>query len=348
MRRRDFLKSVLAAPLAVSGRAVSQEPTYLGDMHFHSFFGQSIYHSRPLAATMAAGRATLISWAISGDALWIEPGPRGIRQKGIAKPGETLGWFEREVARIKAHVAEQGLSIVRGPGDVDRALQGTPHVVLAVEGASFVEDDLSRVEAAHRLGIRHLQLVHFTRNSLGDFQTERPEHNGLTQLGRKVVQECNRLGILVDLAHASAQTVADTLAVTTAPVVWSHSSVIRAGSPRWDAIAWKARQLRIDQARDIARKGGAIGLWALKQDVHSIEGYAARMLELADWIGEDHVAFGTDINGLLKNAVVNNYADVRRVVDIWQQQGVAPARVRKLAIGNFGRVLKRTLKPTSS
>ena len=53
--------------------------------------------------------------------------------------------------------------------------------------------------------------MHYIRNALGDFQTERPQHGGLTELGKKVVQECNRLGILVDLAHATADAVTQAL-----------------------------------------------------------------------------------------------------------------------------------------
>ena len=152
---------------------------------------------------MADGKATLVAWSLVGDLLWMRPTPRGFKQKGVPKAGETVAWFQRELARIKAYIAEQNLKIVRTPADVDLALKGDPHVVLSVEGASFVDDDLAQVQAAYDLGIRHIQLVHYISNAIGDFQTERPEHNGLSDFGKKVVQECNRLGILVDLAHCT-------------------------------------------------------------------------------------------------------------------------------------------------
>ena len=167
MNRRQLLQAGLAAPLLLSGTARAQAPVFIGDMHFHSFFADSKYHSRPVAATFAAGAATLVAWSIVADLLWIKPSPRGIDQTSVPKVGEPLGWFEREIARVKAHIAEQGLKIVREPGDVDQALKGVPHVVLAVEGSNFIEDDPGRVKLAYDLGVRHLQLVHYTRNTIG-------------------------------------------------------------------------------------------------------------------------------------------------------------------------------------
>lgn len=351
MNRRQAIAAGLALPVAwpvaLATPANAQTPVYIGDMHFHSFFGaQTIYHSRPLAKTLADGKATLIAWSLGGDLLWIGPTPRGYSQKAVPKPGESLGWFQRELARIKAHVAEQGLKLVKNAADVELALKGEPHVVLAVEGANFIEDDPGRVQLAYDLGLRHLQLVHYSQNTIGDFQTERPQHNGLTEIGRKVLLECNRLGILVDLAHCSSAAVSQALAISKAPMVWSHGSVTRTGTPHWSMVAWKARQLTVAEAKAIAAKGGVVGLWAFTPDVGpSPEAYADRLSQLADWIGEDHVGFGTDINGLGTKAAVSNFVDVQRVVEHWERSGVPQRRIRKLAIENYARVLRLALQP---
>src|SRR5262249_27872317 len=159
-------------------------------------------------------------------------------------PGDALAFFDKEIERVKAHLADQNLKIVLTSDDVDRALGGEPHVVLAVEGATFVEEP-SALKAAYDLGIRHVQLVHYIRNPLADFQTEKPELNGLTELGQLVVKECNRLGMLVDLAHATSEAVHQALAVANAPLVWSHSSVTRTRTPAWTMPAWQARQLSL-------------------------------------------------------------------------------------------------------
>ena len=345
MDRRRLLKAGLAWPLAFASGAQAKDPIYIADMHFHIFFppGPNSDSLKPLARRMADGKATLIAWSLVGDLLWMQPTPRGLKQKSVPKAGETLAWFQRELARIKAYLAEQNLKIVRTPADVELALKGEPHVVLSVEGASFLDDDLSQVQAAYELGVRHIQLVHYINNAIGDFQTEAPRHNGLSDFGKKVVGECNRLGILIDLAHCSDAAVAQALAISKAPVVWSHSSVTRDAKPHWSMPAWRARQLSLDGAKAIAAKGGVVGLWALRTDVGStLEGYANRLAEMADWLGEDHVAFGTDMNGLVGPAI-GNYTDLRRVVEHWERRGMSESRIRKLAMENYARVLRQAL-----
>jgi membrane dipeptidase len=344
MDRREFLACALASPFMLGGRAVAQAPIFIGDMHFHSFFAESKYHSRPLAPTLAAGNTTLVAWSLVGDLLWFDV--KTYKQKSVPKPGEALGWFQRELGRIKEHVAQQKLKILRGAADVDLALRGQPHIVLAVEGASFIEADARHVKTAYDLGVRHLQLVHYTRNAIGDIQTEPADHQGLTKLGKQVVGECNRLGILMDLAHSTEAAVVDALSISRAPMVWSHGSVTRAAPASASAQVWRRRQLSLDTAKEIARKGGVVGLWGLTVDVgKTVEAYADRMIELADWLGDDHVGFGSDINGLGPFSVLSGYGDIRRVIDHWQRQGVDEARIRKLAIGNYARVLKAALEP---
>jgi membrane dipeptidase len=345
MDRRQLLKAGLAWPLAFASGAQAKDPIYIADMHFHIFFppGPNSDSLKPLARRMADGKATLVAWSLVGDLLWMQPTPRGLKQKSVPKAGETLAWFQRELARIKAYLAEQNLKIVRTPADVDLALKGEPHVVLSVEGASFLDDDLAQVQAAYELGIRHIQLVHYIQNAIGDFQTEAPRHNGLSDFGKKVVEECNRLGILIDLAHCSDTAVSQALALSKVPMVWSHSSVTRDAKPNWSMPAWRARQLSLEGAKAIAAKGGVVGLWALRTDVgSSLEGYANRLAEMADWLGEDHVAFGTDMNGLVGPAITN-YGDLRRVVDYWERRGMSESRIRKLAMQNYASVLRQAL-----
>jgi membrane dipeptidase len=345
MDRRRLLKAGLAWPLAFASGAHAKDPIYIADMHFHIFFppGPNSDSLKPLARRMADGKATLVAWSLVGDLLWMQPTPRGLKQKGVPKAGETLAWFQRDLARIKAYLTEQNLKIVRTPDDVDLALKGDPHVVLSVEGASFLDDDLGQVQAAYDLGVRHIQLVHYIRNAIGDFQTERPEHNGLSDFGKKAVEECNRLGVLVDLAHCSEAAVSQALAISKVPMVWSHSSVTSDRKPHWSMPAWRARQLSLEGARAIAAKGGVVGLWALRTDVgSSVEAYADRLAEMAEWLGEDHVAFGTDMNGLVGPAITS-YADLRRVVDRWERSGMSERRIRKIAMENYARVLRQAL-----
>jgi microsomal dipeptidase-like Zn-dependent dipeptidase len=110
----------------------------------------------------------------------------------------------------------------------------------------------------------------------------------------------------------------------------------------------QARQLSLDGAKAIAAKGGVVGLWALRSDVGSTpEAYADRLSEMADWLGEDHAAFGTDMNGLIGPAL-NTFSDLRRVVDYWERRGMAERRIRKLAIENYARVLRQAMTSRSA
>ena len=239
---------------------------------------------------MAAGDATLVAWSLVGDLLWLRPTAQGLQAEGCAQARRGEEWLEQELARVKQHIAEQGLKIVRTPEDVDRALKGEPHVVLAIEGASFVDDGAGQIKAAYDAGVRHVQLVHYIKNTIGDFQTEKPTHNGLSAFGKAAVEECNRLGMLIDLAHCTGDAVTQALALSKAPMVWSHSSVTPTGKPHWSMPIGKARQLTLEQAKAIAGKGGVVGLWALRSDVGGTpETYADRLSEMADWLGEDHV-----------------------------------------------------------
>jgi membrane dipeptidase len=344
MDRRQLLIGAAASAVAPFAPALAGDSAAIpiGDMHAHLFFiGPKPASRHPLGKMMADGNATLVSWSLVGDMRWIRPSPTGLRQKGAPKPGDATNWFKEEVARVTAHAREQKIKIATTPADIDRAVGGEPHVVLSVEGASFLDDGIDSLRIAHEAGIRHIQLVHFIRNTIGDFQTEPPEHNGLTAYGQQVIKECNRLGILVDLAHCTGAVVAQALAASSAPVVWSHSSVTKDGAFKRNA-SWRKRQLGMEQAKAIAAKGGVIGLWGLRSDVGStVEAYGDRLLEMARWLGDDHVAFGTDMNAVA-NSPVATYADVRRVVRHMEKH-IDSARVRKIAIGNYARVLRAAM-----
>jgi membrane dipeptidase len=346
MNRRQLLAAGLSWPLFPGASALAKEPIYIADMHSHLFFfGAHAASANPLARSMAAGGATLVAWSVVGDLLWLRPTAQGLKQKGAPKPGAAKEWLEQELARVKQHIAEQGLKVVRTPDDVERALKGEPHVVLAIEGASSFDDGVGQIKAAYDQGVRHVQLVHYIKNTIGDFQTEKPTHNGLSAFGKAAVEECNRLGMLIDLAHCTGDAVTQALALSKAPMVWSHSSVTPTGKPHWSMPTGKARQLTLEQAKAIAGKGGVVGLWALRSDVGGTpETYADRLSEMADWLGEDHVAFGTDMNALAGPAIAD-YVGLRRVVNLWERRQVNEARIRKIAIENYARVLKLALVP---
>ncbi|HEY4947812.1 MAG TPA: membrane dipeptidase [Acidimicrobiales bacterium] len=106
---------------------------------------------------------------------------------------------------------------------------------VACECADFVEDHLERLDEAHAAGVRSITLVHYRQNEFGDLQTEPPLHGGLSPAGRGLVREMNRVGLLIDLAHATHETTLGVLEESSAPVMISHTHL---ASGAHDNPAW--------------------------------------------------------------------------------------------------------------
>ena len=168
-------------------------------------------------------------------------------------------------------------------------------VVQSVEGGHFLEGKLERVEEAYQRGLRHLGLLHDSDASvpLGDVYTNQPRYGGLTAFGLSVIKESNRLGILVDLAHANLETTKAALKASTRPVIVSHTGLdTQLGSDPRMANIMRPRLISREQARFVADAGGAVGVWTHLADTPLA--YAKNIRALADVIGVDHVCLGTD------------------------------------------------------
>ncbi|MEV7509391.1 dipeptidase [Streptomyces sp. NPDC089922] len=124
--------------------------------------------------------------------------------------------------------------IDRYPGDLVRALtaddmeaaraDGRIASLMGAEGGHSINNSLATLRALHHLGVRYMTLTHNDTIDWADSATDEPRHGGLTDFGREVVREMNRIGMLVDLSHVAATTMRDALETSLAPVVFSHSS----------------------------------------------------------------------------------------------------------------------------
>ncbi len=137
--------------------------------------------------------------------------------------------FYREIARYPDRVG-----VATNAAEV-RALrrEGKIAGILAIEGALAIESDLGVLRMFHRLGLREMNLVHLLANNIGDVGFSRSNDGkgyGLTDFGRELVAEMNRLGILIDLSHAGEQTILDVMEVSTQPVSTTHSGARALGS----------------------------------------------------------------------------------------------------------------------
>jgi membrane dipeptidase len=191
-------------------------------------------------------------------------------------------------------------------------------------------------EAHTRWGLRHLQLTHYRVNELGDIQTEAPVHGGLTPFGADVVRECNRRGIVVDVAHGTYNLVKQAAAVTSRPLVLSHTSLTATPGAR-------SRLISPDHARIIAGTGGVIGIWPPASIFPTLRSYAEGMARMADVAGVDHVGIGSDMLGLLTPSIFGDYADTPALAAALLAVGFAPSDAAKVLGGNYARVLAAVL-----
>jgi len=208
---------------------------------------------------------------------------------------------------------------------------GQPAIIQDVEGLDFLEKQLERLEESYRRGLRHMQLVHYTPNDIGDFQTGAVVHNGLTPFGADVIRACNRLGIVVDVAHGTADMVKQAARVSTRPMLLSHTAL--RGSKAQGPTPLTERQITPDHARIIAETGGSIGIWHF---FPTLERYVDGLKEMADVAGVEHVSVGTDQS--TNPGLLPRYDTFARLVDAMLRGGFTPADTAKVIGGNYLRI----------
>ena len=210
--------------------------------------------------------------------------------------GDAYDRFLKGLAAMDRHLERNGIKRSLNADDVRTAHKtGQPTVIQAVEGGHFLQGHIDRVEEAYGRGLRHLGLLHDSDATvpLGDVYTNPPRYGGLTAFGAAVIKECNRLGILIDLAHANMQTTEAALKVTTRPVIISHTGLdTQLGADPRMAQMMRPRLISKEQARVLADAGGLVGVWT--HLANTPLDYAQNIRALSDVIGVDHVCIGTD------------------------------------------------------
>ena len=309
------------------------------DIHSHAanIIGvRNVTENRPigvLAEPMRTGGLSVVCLAITADAPCHRVMPDGrIHPYRTPAPGELYDYAQRNFERVHRLVREQRLAVVTDAASLTAARGGTPAAIIASEGADFLEGRADRVDQAYeRWQLRHLQLVHYRVNELGDIQTESPEHGGLTDAGVEVIRRCNRRGVVVDVAHGTFSLVKRAAAVTQKPLVLSHTSL----TPRPSATS---RQISPEHARLIAETGGVIGVWPSQSIFPTLSAMAIGMLRMADAVGLDHVGLGSDMLGLVGGSVFSDYRALPAVAEALLEVGFSVTDVAKVLGGNYARV----------
>ncbi len=249
-------------------------------------------------------------------------------------PGELYTYAQRAFARLHRLAQEQSLPIVTDAAGLHAARADRASVVVAAEGGDFLEGQPDRVDEAYeRWQLRHLQLTHYRVNELGDIQTEAPVHGGLTEAGAAVIRRCNARGVVVDVAHGTLDLVRRAAAVTTKPLVLSHTSLTRRPRPF-------TRLITPEHAQLIAGTGGVIGIWPVASIFPDMAALARGMAHMAAVAGIDHVGLGTDTMGLVGPATFDSYADLPGLTSALLAAGFGADDTRKLLGGNYARVFE--------
>jgi len=350
LTRRAFLGGAAALALAgcagIRGRKLEElDPRVAGvldgaisvDMHSHAAGAGSARAPRfDLADHMRRGRMSAVCLCHSADGPVIRRPPDGrIRQYRDPEPGELYRFTQQRLAFMDALLGPQGMTRVLTPADLDAAkAAGRPALIGTIEGCHFMDGRLERVGEVYRRGIRQLQIVHYMPSELGDQQTEDAKWGGLSPFGAEVIRECNRLGIVVDVAHGTFKLVEQAVGVSAVPVILSHTSLTTAPLQSY------SRRISAEHARLMAQAGGVIGVWPAAFAFVDGRDWVAGIARLVDVAGVDHVGIGTDMEGGV-NEVWDDYADLPAVVDLFLRRGFSPAETTKLIGGNYVRVFRQ-------
>ncbi len=275
----------------------------------------------------------------------------------------------------------QDIELATTASDIERIVAAHKIAAfLTIEGGHQIDNDLAVLRMYYRFGIRSMTLTHFRNNDWADSSTDTPRHGGLTDFGRQVVREMNRLGMIVDVSHVSDKTFYDALAVTTKPVIASHSAC--------RAISDVPRNMTDDMLRALAKNGGVVGInfgsgflarksgEALKKSISalaalepdltgkalddysreqyikefqggpkeppaSIEDLVANIDHVVKVAGIDHVGIGTDYDGITTPPV--GLEDVSRMPSLTVallKRGYSEADIKKILGGNFLHVIR--------
>jgi membrane dipeptidase len=255
----------------------------------------------------------------------------------LRRTASLVDVFYREVVSLP------GVTVVLGDDDIGRVLSaGADQVaaVLAVEGGEALEGSLAVLRTLYRLGVRSLGLTWNGRNELADGVGEAGSDGGLTDFGRTVVAEMNRLGMLIDLAHIAERGFRDVLEVSEKPIIVSHANVrSRCDHPR---------NLTDAQIKALAARGGVLGITFVPDFVDRSKPSLDRVLDHIEHViqigGPDCVGFGSDFDGF--QGCLPGLEHAGRMGNLGaglRKRGYSEADIAKILGGNLLRVLREIL-----
>lgn len=248
--------------------------------------------------------------------------------------------FHAEKLRRFEKRSKGRLRIIRTVKDLDALLadraagKQVTGALLSIEGLHNLQGNFDNLARLRNAGYRMASPTHFFDNEVAG-SVAGLEKGKLTQLGRQVIRDMQRSGMVVDLAHASHATIAEVLEMATRPVIFSHGGV--------KGTCDNNRNLTDDEIRGIAATGGVVGIgfWDAAICDASIDGIVRAMLHVRDVAGIDHVALGSDWDGAV--TAVFDSAHIAALTEGLMRAGLSEEDIAKIMGGNAIRVLRETL-----
>ena len=269
-----------------------------------------------------------------------------------------------QVALLHAEIeANPRLMLCRSFAEIQRAHdESRIGFILTMEGAEPLGDDLHLLRVFHELGLRAISLTHTRTNAAaagGIFAASGSPKAGLTTVGRELVAECERLGILIDLAHINPAGFDEIVSLTSRPLIVSHSNARRF----YDV----ERNISDEQIRMVGARGGVVGVNAIlvsaKQEEATLDRYVDHIEHMIDLIGIDAVGIGFDFCEFLWRQMpaarreemeaklttpcflpdLSDHSHARNLTRTLIERGFNDAEIEKILRGNWLRVLQQTL-----
>jgi membrane dipeptidase len=253
-----------------------------------------------------------------------------------------LEWY------IKSLVKTNKVKLVLKASDVPSATgpDSPPGAILAIEGGDPLEGNPDKVDEFYNYGVRIITLVHYRNNDLGNAMVERggvgtnPTRNGLSRAGQRVVERMQKIGVIVDVAHADGQTLRGIAEISMKPLLDSHTSPCPSDDRCGRLRTWEDMEL-------IAKTGGVVCTWPLAykrgtKGRSTFLDWAREIKEMKERLGMDHVGLGTDGGGRLP-LFIEGYRDIRDLVHLiraMEEVGFSRNEIAPYMGGNFYRVFQ--------
>jgi membrane dipeptidase len=224
--------------------------------------------------------------------------------------------------------------------------------LMGMEGGHMIDDSLAVLREYQRLGVRYLTLSHSVNTNWSDSSGDTPKHNGLTDFGKDVVRELNRLGMLVDISHVSDKTFWDALETSKAPLVASHSSL--------RSISGHPRNMTDDMIRALGGKGGVIminysrsflsdelyqaglnNVPPAQRPTVSWEKIVEHIDHAAKLVGAAHVGLGSDFDGTTVPDGMEDVSMLPKITAALLEKGYSEQDVKNVLGENILRLLER-------